>query len=85
MMSSRGLQCLKLNRNQTENDRYWQKITLYFFGKCLKMEIFLHSQSNLAKNEYDPKKYFLQKINVTWKTIKYYQYNFITYSLHITL
>jgi hypothetical protein len=28
--TSRGLQCFKLNGNQTENDRYWQKITFYF-------------------------------------------------------
>jgi hypothetical protein len=26
----RGLQFLKLNGNQTENDKYWQKITFYF-------------------------------------------------------
>jgi hypothetical protein len=84
MLFSRGLQCLKLigiKQRMIDID----KNNIVLFGKCLKMEIFLHSQSNLAKNEYDPQKYVLQIINVTWKTIKYYQYNFITYSLHMTL
>ncbi len=28
------------NRNQTENDRYWQKINFLLFAKCLKMYSF---------------------------------------------
>jgi hypothetical protein len=34
---SRGLQCFKLNGNQTDNDRYWQKYNFLLFAKCLKM------------------------------------------------
>jgi hypothetical protein len=36
----RGLQCFKLNENQTENDRYWQKNNFLLFAKCLKMDSF---------------------------------------------
>jgi hypothetical protein len=35
--ANRGLQCFKLNGNQTENDRYWQKNNFLLFAKCLKM------------------------------------------------
>jgi hypothetical protein len=36
-MHTRGLQFLKLNGNQTENDKYWQKYNFVLFAKCLKM------------------------------------------------
>jgi hypothetical protein len=56
MLFSRGLQCLKLiGIKQRMIDI--GKNNFVLFGKCLKMEIFLHSQSNLAKKEYDPQKY----------------------------
>jgi hypothetical protein len=31
----RGRQCFKLNGNQTENHRYWQKLFFSFFLNCL--------------------------------------------------
>jgi hypothetical protein len=36
----RVLQCFKLDGNQTENDRYWQKNNFLQFAKCLKMHRF---------------------------------------------
>jgi hypothetical protein len=36
----RGLQCFKLNGNQTENERYWQKNNSLLFAQCLKMYSF---------------------------------------------
>jgi hypothetical protein len=36
----RGLQCFKLNGNQTENDRYLEKNNFLLFAKCLKMYSF---------------------------------------------
>jgi hypothetical protein len=36
-LTSRGL---KVNGNQTENDRYGQKISFLLFAKCLKMYSF---------------------------------------------
>jgi hypothetical protein len=38
---NRGLQCFKLIGNQTENDRYLQKITFLLLEICLKMYGFL--------------------------------------------
>ncbi len=39
-MISRGLQCFKLNGNQTENDRYLEKNNFLLFAKFLKMYSF---------------------------------------------
>jgi hypothetical protein len=40
IVCTKGLQCFKLNGNQTENDRYWQKNNFLLFAKCLKMDSF---------------------------------------------
>jgi hypothetical protein len=40
----RGLQCFKLNENQTENDIYRQKNDFLLYAKCLKMYTFLHEK-----------------------------------------
>ncbi len=37
---SRGLQCVKLNGKQKENDRYLEKNYFLLFAKCLKMYSF---------------------------------------------
>jgi hypothetical protein len=37
---ARGLQCFKLNGNQTENDIYLEKNNFLLFAKCLKMYSF---------------------------------------------
>ncbi len=58
----RGLQCFKLNVNQTENVRYWQKNNFLLFAKCLKMYSFFAFAFKVCKKcYYDPKKIFLEK------------------------
>jgi hypothetical protein len=65
----RGLQT-KLNGNQTENDRYWQKI---IFAKCLKMFSFSHLHSKFAKKcYYDAKHFLLKKINMGIKNAEFW-------------
>ncbi len=58
----RGLQCLKLNGNHTENDRYCQKNNFLLFAKCLKMYIFFsHLHFKIAKSAIMTQKFFLLK------------------------
>jgi hypothetical protein len=57
---NRGLQCFKLYGNQTENDRYWQKITFYFLQNVSKCTVFFAFAFKVCKKcYYDPKKIFL--------------------------
>ncbi len=68
-LSNRGLQCFKLNGNQTENDRYWQKITFYFLQNVWKCTAFFAFAFKVCKKcYYDPKKFFLKNINMVIKT-----------------
>ncbi len=48
---TRGLQCFKLNGNQTENDRYLEKNNFLLLAKCLKMyNFFSHLHFKIAKS-----------------------------------
>ncbi len=49
------------NRNQTENDRYWQKNYVLIFAKCLKCTVFLHLHLKFAKSAIKTPK------NLSWK------------------
>ncbi len=64
-LSIRGLQCFKLNGNQTENDRYWQKNNFLLFANCLKMYSFFAFAFKVCKMcYYDPKIFFFKNINM---------------------
>ncbi len=65
----RGLQFYtffwNFNRNHTENDRYWQKIILLLFAKCLKCTVFSHLPFKIAKSAImTPKIFFLKNIKM---------------------
>ncbi len=52
----RGLQCFKLNGNQTENDRYWRKKNVYFLQNVWKCTVFFAFAFKVCKKcYYDPK------------------------------
>ncbi len=62
---TRGLQCFKLNGNQTENDRNWHKNNFLLFAKCLKMYSFFTFAFKVSKKcHYDPKNFILKNINM---------------------
>jgi hypothetical protein len=62
VMYGRGLQCFKLNGNQTENDRYWQKNNFLLFAKCLKIYSFFALHLKYAKSANMTQKiFFLEK------------------------
>ncbi len=61
MLSIRGLQCFKLNRNQTENDRYWQKNNFLLLEKCLEIYIFFAFAFRVCKKCYYDPTFFLKK------------------------
>ena len=59
---TRGLQCFKLNGNQTENDWYGEKKTFYFLQNVWKCTVFFAFAFKVCKKcYYDPKKIFLEK------------------------
>ncbi len=69
-MHRRGLQCFKLNGNQTENDRYWQKNSFLLFAKCLKMYSFFSLfHLKYAKSAIITQTIFFWKISI-WVTKK---------------
>ncbi len=55
---SRGLQCFKLNGNQTENDRYWQKNNFYFLQNVWKCTVFFAFAFKVYKKCYYDTKNF---------------------------
>ena len=64
-LCNRGLQCFKLNGNQTEKDRYWQKNNFLIFAKCLKMySVFRICVLRLQKVLLWPKKFFSRKLSL---------------------
>ena len=60
-MYIRGLQCFKLNGNQTENDRYWQKNNFLLFAKCLKMYSFFAFVLTFSKSANMTQKWVTKK------------------------
>jgi hypothetical protein len=63
--AGKGLQCFKLNGNQTENDRYLEKNNFLLFAKCLKMYSFFRiCILRLQKVLLWPKIYFSWKISI---------------------
>ncbi len=70
----RRLQGFKLNGNQTENDRYWQKNNFLLFAKCLKMYSFfsfLHLKYEKSA-KMTPKIFFLKNINMGIKNAEFH-------------
>ncbi len=64
-INTRGLQCFKLNGNQTENDRYLEKNNCLLFAKFLKMYSFFRiCILRLQKVLLWPKKFFSWQISI---------------------
>jgi hypothetical protein len=54
ILYNRVLQCLKLNENQTENDKYWQKLTFSFCNMFENAHFFAFAFKVCKKGYYNP-------------------------------
>jgi hypothetical protein len=81
---NRGLQCFKLNGNQTENERYWQKITFAFCKMSENVQFFSHLHLKFAKSAIMTQTFlFWKNINMGIKKAEFYaDFKFVDASLN---
>ncbi len=71
-MYSRGLQCFKLNGNQTEKDRCWQKNNFLLFAKCWNVQFLSLFHFKTAKSAFMTPIFFLKYQSGYQKNAEFY-------------
>jgi hypothetical protein len=76
-MWNRGLQCFKLNGNQTEKIDIWKKITFYFLQNVWKCTVFSHLHFKFAKSAIMTQKFVSWKLSLwvskTCRILRWFQ------------